>query len=272
MPGGGRLPGRRSCSSSGCATARARRRQPCSSSGSWSMMVAASATPPASLLLMTNVAGAAAPSVSHAVVLGSNELWDVLRARPELRFRLPFLLGVVDRSLLVADDVAGRSTFDIEGAAALARVFVPTRAYAHALEVLGAASLRRPDRATGDGQDGDRAHARPRGAERRLGRARVRSPRGALAVASSASDSSCSSPTMPSARPSTGPTTQTLGARARPRAARPRRASLVDLDLAAGAAHGLRFAASTASTASSASRSRRRSASTPPSSTPPRKR
>ena len=100
-------------------------------------VVAASATPPASLLLMTNVAGAAAPSGVHAVVLGSNELWDVLRSLPELRFRLPFLLGVVDPSRLVAEDVGRRSTFDIEGAAALARVFVPTRAYAHALEILG---------------------------------------------------------------------------------------------------------------------------------------
>jgi hypothetical protein len=99
--------------------------------------VSGSTVPPASMLLMTNVAGAAAPSDLEAVVLGANELWEALSARPELRFRLPFLLGVVDHSQLVVDDVARRSTFDSEAAAALARVFVPTRAYAHALDVLG---------------------------------------------------------------------------------------------------------------------------------------
>jgi Novel STAND NTPase 3 len=69
-------------------------------------------------------------------VLGPNQLWELLLARPALRFRLPFLLGLAERSLFVGDDVAGRSSADIDGAAAIARVFVPTRGYHKALEVL----------------------------------------------------------------------------------------------------------------------------------------
>jgi hypothetical protein len=98
--------------------------------------VAGSAVPPASMLLMTNVDGAAGPPDLEVVVLGADELWEALRARPELRFHLPFLLGAVDPSRLVVPEVADRSTFDSAGAAALARVFVPTRAYADALDVL----------------------------------------------------------------------------------------------------------------------------------------
>jgi hypothetical protein len=96
----------------------------------------ARAVRPASMLLMTNVAGATIPPNLDGVVLGAEELWDVLRAQPETRFRLPFLLGVADHRRLIPEDAAGRSNVDVEGAAALARVFVPTRAYTHTLAVL----------------------------------------------------------------------------------------------------------------------------------------
>jgi len=98
--------------------------------------LAACAMPPASVLLMTNVAVAPALSGIEVVVLGPEELWALLRDRAALRFRLPFLLGVADLSLLITEEAARRSSGDLEAAAALARVFVPTRAYARGLEVL----------------------------------------------------------------------------------------------------------------------------------------
>jgi hypothetical protein len=85
---------------------------------------------------MTNVAPAPALSGVEMVVLGAEELWELLRARPALRFRLPYLLGVADLSLLITDEAARRSSGDLEAAATLARVFVPTRAYLRGLEVL----------------------------------------------------------------------------------------------------------------------------------------
>lgn len=98
--------------------------------------VASCATPLVSVLLMTNVAAAPAPPGVETVTLGPEQLWELLLARPALRFRLPSLLGIADLSSLVAGEAAQRSSADVEAAAALARVFVPTRAYARALEVI----------------------------------------------------------------------------------------------------------------------------------------
>src|SRR5262249_28134636 len=56
--------------------------------------------------------------------------------RPELRLRMPSLLGICDESTVVPDDVAARSTADIAAGIALSRVFVPTRAYASTVGVL----------------------------------------------------------------------------------------------------------------------------------------
>jgi hypothetical protein len=88
------------------------------------------------MLLMTNVTGVTTPPGLNGVVLGAEELWDIVRAEPETRFRLPFLLGVADLTRLVPDEITDRSHVDVEAATALARVFVPTRAYTHALAVL----------------------------------------------------------------------------------------------------------------------------------------
>ena len=93
---------------------------------------------PRSLLLLTNVPGAdaAVPAGLAAAVLGPAELWALVRARRELRYRVPSLLGVCDLDALVPAEAAKSSTADVAAAAELARVFVPTRAYVHALAVL----------------------------------------------------------------------------------------------------------------------------------------
>jgi hypothetical protein len=71
-------------------------------------------------------------------VLGLAELGSRLDARAELRRAMPSVLGVCDLSGLIDADVRERSSLDVDGAAALAAVFVPTRAYRRALGVLGA--------------------------------------------------------------------------------------------------------------------------------------
>ena len=100
---------------------------------------------PASLVLLTTVpssseaepaaAGHELPPADVAV-LGPAELGAAIAARPDVRLALPSVLGVVDAATLVDEAVAGRSTLDLPAAAALARVFVPTRAYARAVRAL----------------------------------------------------------------------------------------------------------------------------------------
>ena len=84
-------------------------------------------------VLATNVAGIKVPGVR---VLGPDRLWELFAASPRARLRVPSALGVADLDALVSPQAAERSTADIAAAAELARVFVPTRAYAHALAVL----------------------------------------------------------------------------------------------------------------------------------------
>jgi hypothetical protein len=57
-------------------------------------------------------------------------------ARADVRRRVPFVLGVSDVDELIPPAALARSTGDVEAARALARVFVPTRAYARTLGVL----------------------------------------------------------------------------------------------------------------------------------------
>jgi hypothetical protein len=91
-----------------------------------------------SLLLATNVQGLSlAPENGlETLVLGPEELWQRFAAAPDARLRAPSALGVADLGELLAPGIAARSTADIAAAAELARVFVPTRAYAQALAVL----------------------------------------------------------------------------------------------------------------------------------------
>src|SRR5262249_23591877 len=101
---------------------------------------------PRSLLVLTNHAGAEETGLDEELsrvldgapvtVLGPRELGAALDAPPRLRLRLPFVLGVRDLGGLIGEEVARRSTADVEAARRLARVFVPTRAYARALDVL----------------------------------------------------------------------------------------------------------------------------------------
>ena len=98
---------------------------------------AAAPTPPASVLLLTNVAEPpAGGGGGELVAVGPHELWALVRGRASLRYRLPSLLGVSDLSLLLPAEPWSRSSGDVDAAAAVARVFVPTRAYAQALGVL----------------------------------------------------------------------------------------------------------------------------------------
>ena len=88
---------------------------------------------PAPALLLANTT---APEVKGVTVVGPAELSALLDARPELRRRVPSVLGVRNLRELITERLLERSTADVAAAAELARVFVPTRAYARALDVL----------------------------------------------------------------------------------------------------------------------------------------
>jgi hypothetical protein len=91
-----------------------------------------------SLLLASNVPGQELRTIAgvDTLVLGPERLWELFASDPRARFRAPSALGVADLAALIPDDVEERSTADVDAAAGLARVFVPTRAYAHALGIL----------------------------------------------------------------------------------------------------------------------------------------
>jgi hypothetical protein len=75
-------------------------------------------------------------SGAKPTALRRDELAAVIDARPDLRLRMPSLLGVRALDGLVEGEVAARGTVDPAAAHALARVFVPTRAHARTLAVL----------------------------------------------------------------------------------------------------------------------------------------
>ena len=85
----------------------------------------------AGALVLTNVP-VPPGSLAVARVLDAEALTALVRSRPQLLLRVPALLGIVDRDALLPHDVCERSSADVEAALALARVFVPTRAYAAA--------------------------------------------------------------------------------------------------------------------------------------------
>ena len=90
-----------------------------------------------SLLLLTNVSpdGAEVADV-HTVRLGPQELSSLVASSWALRLRVPSVLGIGALEDLAAPETLGHSTADLEAARQLARVFVPTNAYAVALDVL----------------------------------------------------------------------------------------------------------------------------------------
>ncbi len=95
-----------------------------------------SEAPLRSVLVLTNVTRTPGLDGVRLTVAGPAEMWSLVRDRPRLRSRLPFLLGVSEPSHLYPDEPRTRSTADLDAAVALARVFVPTRSYARALDVL----------------------------------------------------------------------------------------------------------------------------------------
>ena len=74
--------------------------------------------------------------LAHFAVLGADELSESIDRHPALRLAMPSLLGLRDLGPLLAPGAWERSSLDMERAQEVARVFVPTRAYERACEVL----------------------------------------------------------------------------------------------------------------------------------------
>jgi uncharacterized protein (DUF1778 family) len=70
------------------------------------------------------------------LVLGASELGEIVDRHASVRAAMPSLLGLRDLAPLIPPQARGRSTLDVARAQALARVFVPTRAYERARQVL----------------------------------------------------------------------------------------------------------------------------------------
>ncbi len=92
-------------------------------------------------LVLTNVEGDAARAAlgrqsTRTVVLGAGELSALVDRHPSIRGALPSVLGLRDLGGLIAEPARARSSFDVEGARRLARVFWPTRAHAQARAAL----------------------------------------------------------------------------------------------------------------------------------------
>jgi hypothetical protein len=68
--------------------------------------------------------------------IGPEELTAVLDARPHVRRRIPFVLGIRPLDEITDAEALRQSTLDVEAATSLASVFVPTGAYHHALDAL----------------------------------------------------------------------------------------------------------------------------------------
>jgi hypothetical protein len=96
-------------------------------------------TLPRSLLLLTNLdPNGSSPPIEGLTTraLGPRALSALADRSAEIRRRVPSLLGVRDVDELIPAEVARRSSADHDAARALARVFVPTRAYGDTLAVL----------------------------------------------------------------------------------------------------------------------------------------
>ena len=76
------------------------------------------------------------PHSGQVAVLGASGLSECLDRHQAVRSAMPSVLGLRDLGPLIPDGVRARSSLDVERAQALARVFVPTRAYGRARGVL----------------------------------------------------------------------------------------------------------------------------------------
>jgi hypothetical protein len=91
-----------------------------------------------SLLLLTNArADDAELAELEVATLGPKELSTLVASSFPLRLRVPSVLGIGAAEDLVAPEAVDRSTSELDAAFDLARVFVPTNAYAAAVDVLG---------------------------------------------------------------------------------------------------------------------------------------
>jgi hypothetical protein len=91
-----------------------------------------------SLLLLTNASADGTELAELEVAtLGPEELSALVASSFPLRLRVPSVLGIGAAEDLAAPEAVGRSTADLNAAFELARVFVPTNAYAAAVDVLG---------------------------------------------------------------------------------------------------------------------------------------
>lgn len=97
-----------------------------------------SSTRARSVLLLTNVVTDDTTELAPVpmAAVGPEQIGALVDSSSELRLTLPFVLGIRELGGLIAPELAARSTVDLAALAALARVFVPTRAYARAIEVL----------------------------------------------------------------------------------------------------------------------------------------
>jgi hypothetical protein len=75
-------------------------------------------------------------NTARATVWGCEELSDAIDRHPAIRAAMPSVLGLRELAPLVPPSLRARSSFQVERAQALARVFWPTRAHQRALEVL----------------------------------------------------------------------------------------------------------------------------------------
>ena len=194
-----------------------------------------------------------------------------LDARPNVRRRVPFMLGVRPLEELAEPAVLERATLDVPGAAELARVFVPTRAYRRALEVLAAHGFAV---LTGPPEMGKTAAARTiaLAALAEGWEAHECTSPDQLWSAYSATAGRFSSPTTLSARPSTGPTPRCAGRWSSIASCARSTRRTTSSGRAAPARFARRSSASTASTASSVGLARPRCTSMRPRSTRPRRR
>jgi hypothetical protein len=82
----------------------------------------------------------AVPAAEAVILQGAADLDAWLDRSPNVRLAFPQVLGLRDLTALldavVTRDIRSRTTLGLEAAAALAQVFVPTRAYSHALTTL----------------------------------------------------------------------------------------------------------------------------------------
>ena len=86
--------------------------------------------------LRTRALASARQGAEGLVMWGARELGDSLDRNPELRAAMPSVLGLRDLGPLISTDLRVRSSFDLNRAEGLAKVFWPTRAYARARQVL----------------------------------------------------------------------------------------------------------------------------------------